>query len=173
MCIIFIVVVLYTPDISSLDVRRPTSQNAMGGLALITSLGKRVGNCTISVQYSGGCCCPSGVILWLTPDCSSRLIPLAFTTSTGGDYAQAGHTMASPDIYAGSNAFECKYQYRILGSQYVPLILFCSKLIHPAKLSATVLARDITHHMAACQHHSVLYFRVNQVHYFVEQKCSP
>lgn len=52
-----------------------TYGNATGGFAIITTLGGRIGECSISFEYSGGLCCPSAGIISL----------LTFITSMGGD----------------------------------------------------------------------------------------
>lgn len=54
----------------------------------------------------------------------------------------------------------------------VPLGLLSGKLVDPAQLGITVLARHVSYHVPACQHHPVLDFAVVKVHHFVEKERS-
>lgn len=42
----------------------------------------------------------------------------------------------------------------------VPLAVLSSKLIDPAELTVAVLAADVSHHVPASEHHSVLHLTV-------------
>lgn len=50
-------------------------------------------------------------------------------------------------------------------SLLVPLTVLCSKLVDPTELAVAVLAADVSHHMPAGKHHSVLHLAILQVHY--------
>ena len=55
---------------------------------------------------------------------------------------------------------------------FVPLILFRCKLINPTKLGIAVFTRHVTNHMATCQHDTILYLAISEVHHPVEQERS-
>lgn len=57
-------------------------------------------------------------------------------------------------------------------SLLVPLTVLCSKLVDPTELAVAVLAADVSHHMPAGKHHSVLHLAILQVHYLVEEESS-
>jgi len=53
---------------------------------------------------------------------------------------------------------------------FVPLLFFCCILIYPTKLSIAILARHISNHVAASQHHTVLHLAECEIHDFVEEE---
>lgn len=57
-------------------------------------------------------------------------------------------------------------------SLFVPLAVLGGKLIDPAQFAVTVLTADVSDHVPAGEHDSVLHLAVLQVHHLVEQKSS-
>ena len=53
---------------------------------------------------------------------------------------------------------------------HLPLVVLCSKLVHPAQLGITVLAEHVSDHVAPCEHDPVHDLTVVQVDHLVEQE---
>lgn len=57
-------------------------------------------------------------------------------------------------------------------SLLVPLTVLSGKLIDPTQLAVAVLAADVSYHVSAGEHHSVLHLAVLQVHHLIEEERS-
>uniref|UniRef100_H2XP38 Uncharacterized protein n=1 Tax=Ciona intestinalis TaxID=7719 RepID=H2XP38_CIOIN len=61
-------------------------------------------------------------------------------------------------------AFHNKGTLQDYSPLFISLTFFSCVLIHPTEFFIAVFTRYIAYHMPSCQHHSVLYITVNQVH---------
>lgn len=129
----------------------------------------------------GGWRARSGPHLKTTKVCS--LVVCSAEARGGGDYSQRRELEGKESKMADSGVIGGYVLLKALGlpdqrslqnhaSLFVSLTVLSGELVDPAQFAVTVLTADISHHVSAGEHDSVLHLAVLQVHHLVEEESS-
>lgn len=116
---------------------------------------------------------------WLASSLSGSGLPWRLATLTTGHHPAGSwrhlcsrNSAVTANVFLESLAFRDESTFQNDTPFLVSLVLLGGELIDPPELGVTVFARNISDHVAPCQHDTILHFTVVEVHDSVEQESS-